>query len=60
MGDETKVEKLDRKTYERELGALQVELCHLQDWVKAEGARCRGLRRSRRREKIHASHNLAD
>jgi len=40
MGDEgAKAEKLDRKTYERELEKLQIELCQLQDWVKAEGAR---------------------
>ncbi len=40
MGDDgVKSEKLDRKTYERELEKLQVELCHLQDWVRAEGAR---------------------
>jgi polyphosphate kinase 2 len=34
-----KNEKLKRKVYEKELGKLQVELCHLQDWVKATGAR---------------------
>jgi len=28
-----------RKAYEKELEKLQVELCHLQDWVKASGAR---------------------
>jgi polyphosphate kinase 2 len=28
-------ERLKRKDYEKELGKLQVELCHLQDWVKA-------------------------
>jgi polyphosphate kinase 2 len=38
-GEDAKVEKLDRKEYERELAKFQVELCHLQDWVKAEGAR---------------------
>ena len=32
-------EKLKRKQYEKELGKLQVELCHLQDWVKATGER---------------------
>ena len=32
-------EKLRRKDYERELQKLQVELCILQDWVKAEGQR---------------------
>jgi polyphosphate kinase 2 len=31
--------KMKRKDYEKELHKLQVELCHLQDWVKAEGAR---------------------
>lgn len=31
--------KLDRKTYEKELRKLQVELCHLQDWVKKTGER---------------------
>ncbi len=32
-------EKLSRKEYEKELKKLQVELCYLQDWVKATGAR---------------------
>ena len=32
-------EKMKRKDYEKELRKLQVELCHLQDWVKASGAR---------------------
>jgi polyphosphate kinase 2 len=31
--------KMKRKAYEQELRRLQVELCHLQDWVKAKGAR---------------------
>jgi polyphosphate kinase len=31
--------KLKRKDYEKELRKLQVELCHLQEWVKAKGAR---------------------
>jgi polyphosphate kinase len=31
--------KMKRKAYERELQKLQVELCHLQEWVKATGAR---------------------
>ena len=26
-------EKMKRKPYEKELRKLQVELCHLQDWV---------------------------
>jgi polyphosphate kinase 2 len=29
--------KMKRKAYEAELGKLQVELCHLQEWVKAQG-----------------------
>ncbi len=32
-------DRLDRKTYEKELRKLQEELCHLQDWVKASGER---------------------
>jgi len=31
--------KMKRKDYEKELRKLQVELCHLQDWIKAAGAR---------------------
>jgi polyphosphate kinase len=31
--------KMKRKEYEKHLRKLQVELCRLQDWVKAEGAR---------------------
>ncbi len=31
--------KLRRKDYEKQLRKLQVELCHLQDWVKEKGAR---------------------
>jgi polyphosphate kinase 2 len=31
--------KLKRKIYEKELGKLQVELCYLQDWVKATDER---------------------
>jgi polyphosphate kinase len=31
--------KMKRKDYEKELHKLQVELCHLQDWVKETGAR---------------------
>ena len=31
--------KMKRKLYEKELRKLQVELCHVQDWAKAEGAR---------------------
>jgi len=32
-------EKLTGKAYEKELRKLQVELCHLQEWVKSSGAR---------------------
>jgi polyphosphate kinase 2 len=32
-------ERLKRKDYEKELRKLQVELCHLQAWVKERGAR---------------------
>ncbi|MFG0317271.1 MAG: polyphosphate kinase 2 [Planctomycetota bacterium JB042] len=35
----TDPEKLSRKKYEAKLKELQVELCHLQDWVKATGER---------------------
>jgi polyphosphate kinase len=31
--------KMKRKSYEKELRKLQVELCHVQDWIKSEGAR---------------------
>ena len=31
--------KMKRKEYEKELQKLQVELCYLQDWIKAAGAR---------------------
>ena len=40
MGDDnSKKGMLGRKEYERALEKLQVELCRLQDWVKARGAR---------------------
>ena len=32
-------EKMKRKDYEKELRKLQVQLCHLQTWVKEKGAR---------------------
>jgi polyphosphate kinase 2 len=32
-------EKMKRKVYEKELHKLQVQLCHLQDWVKEKGLR---------------------
>jgi polyphosphate kinase 2 len=31
--------RMKRSDYEKELGKLQVELCHLQEWVKLKGAR---------------------
>src|SRR5262245_42731855 len=31
--------RMKRKRYEKELGKLQVELCHLQEWVKAKGVK---------------------
>jgi hypothetical protein len=31
--------KMKRKAYEKELRKLQVELCRVQDWIKAKGAR---------------------
>jgi len=38
-GEKPDGEKLGRKSYEKELKKLQVELCHLQAWVKAKGER---------------------
>ena len=37
--DRGKREKMSRKDYEKEMHELQVELCHLQDWVRETGAR---------------------
>jgi polyphosphate kinase 2 len=34
-----KAEGLSRKSYEKQIEKLQVELCHLQDWVRETGAR---------------------
>ncbi len=34
-----KMPKLRRKNYEKELRELQMELCHLQAWVRSSGAR---------------------
>ena len=36
MAADEPAEKMKRKDYEKELEKLQVELCHLQEWVKAE------------------------
>jgi polyphosphate kinase len=35
--DNSNSKKMKRKEYEKHLHKLQVELCRLQDWVKAEG-----------------------
>lgn len=39
MSDDAPPEKMNRKVYEKELEKLQVELCHLQEWVKANKLR---------------------
>src|SRR5947199_486012 len=36
MAKHAPAERMKRKDYEKELEKLQVELCHLQEWVKAE------------------------
>src|SRR6201993_5279342 len=37
--DRANSKKMKGKEYDKQLRKLQVELCRLQDWVKAEGAR---------------------
>ncbi|HEY5760028.1 MAG TPA: polyphosphate kinase 2 [Steroidobacter sp.] len=37
--DDAPASKMKRKVYEKELRKLQVELCHLQQWVKAKNLR---------------------
>src|SRR3954471_21434578 len=37
--DDDSDSRMKRKTYEKELQKLQVELCHLQEWMKAKGQR---------------------
>ena len=39
MSKDADPERLKRKEYEKELRKLQVELCHLQEWVKDRGER---------------------
>src|SRR5260221_3446076 len=39
MPDDVPAPRMKRKAYEKELGKLQVELCHLQEWVKANKLR---------------------
>ena len=36
MAKDAPAERMKRKAYEKELEKLQIELCHLQEWVKAE------------------------
>lgn len=38
-GESESTERMKRKDYEQELEKLQVELCHLQEWIKATGYR---------------------
>src|SRR5271154_3483232 len=37
--DEVSASKMKRKAYEKELRKLQVQLCHLQEWVKSQKSR---------------------
>ncbi len=39
MSSTEPAEKMKRKVYEKQLGKLQEELCHLQDWIRQSGAR---------------------
>jgi polyphosphate kinase len=39
MANEDDSSKMKRKAYEKELGRLQVQLCHLQQWVKSQRLR---------------------
>jgi polyphosphate kinase 2 len=39
MAQKQEHSRMKRKAYEKELRKLQVELCHLQEWVKAKGMR---------------------
>jgi polyphosphate kinase len=39
MTDDQPASQMKRKAYEKELEKLQVQLCHLQEWVKANGLR---------------------
>jgi polyphosphate kinase len=39
MANEEPSSKMKRKAYEKELRKLQVQLCHLQQWVKSKGLR---------------------
>ena len=39
MAQDEPLPRMKRKAYERELRGLQVQLCHLQQWVKSQGLR---------------------
>ncbi|MEZ0104004.1 polyphosphate kinase 2 (PPK2 family) [Bradyrhizobium elkanii] len=39
MAKDKSAEKMKRKDYEKELQKLQVQLCHLQEWVRANNLR---------------------
>ena len=39
MSADVPAERMKRKVYEKEMAKLQVELCHLQEWVKANKLR---------------------
>src|SRR5436853_152738 len=39
MSADAHAPRMKRKAYEKEIGKLQVELCHLQEWVKANKLR---------------------
>jgi len=56
--------KMKRKAYERELQKLQVELCHLQDWVKKNGSpyyhRVRRPRRGRQGRNDQGHHRTRE
>src|SRR5580700_2306218 len=39
MSADANAARMKRKAYEKELGKLQVELCHLQEWVKSNNLR---------------------
>ena len=39
MAQDEPLPRMKRKAYEKELRKLQVQLCHLQQWVKSQGLR---------------------
>jgi polyphosphate kinase len=39
MSADAHAPRMKRKAYEKEMGKLQIELCHLQEWVKANKLR---------------------